>query len=192
MDQLAKIRQRAERRIERVSDRMALDDTPDDVLDDFFVLWRAFESTFDRPRHAKDLLLNRAIRATEDTLVSARVSDLQTTVEFARNFYDRFADTDIEYIQTWFPQNPGDRSNPAHHIRSNLHELKPALSGRRWRESDSRALAVILYYMRNAIFHGSFATSRLESSPRAFAGIRECMIGLVRSRLQRLVLAARR
>jgi hypothetical protein len=178
-------KRRAERRMERVRDALIERTDPDEILDDFFVLWRAYETTFETADGRT--LLNRAQKATATALAEHRIQELRAIFRFTQRFYEQFGDSRDQYLAQWFPKYAEDKAVPAKMIAGSLKGLKRALDRpASWRETHSNDLATILYYLRSAIFHGSLATTRLVREPEAFAGIREAMIELIRQRLSYL------
>jgi hypothetical protein len=178
-------KRRAERRVERVRDDLRERKDPDEILDDFFVLWRAYETTFEAS--AGHTMLKRAQKATATALAEHRIQELRGIWGFTKHFYEQFGDTRNRYLEQWFPKYVEENAVPAKMIAASLKDLKRALGRPElWDETHSNDLATILYYIRNAIFHASFGTSRLAREPEAFDGIREGMIELIRLRLRYL------
>ncbi|MGI9075919.1 MAG: hypothetical protein ACR2G6_01145 [Gemmatimonadaceae bacterium] len=168
--------------MERVAERRGEHDEPDEILDDFFVLWRAYETTFEG---SGGTLLKRAQEATVMT-INRSIRDFPAVLRFAGNFEKQFGDRiNPQYIESWFPSYEEEKKiHPATMIAGSLKHLRPALrQPSLWIESHSKDFATLIYYLRNAIFHGSFGTSKLVESPRAFAGIREAMEEIVARRL---------
>ena len=136
----------------------------DEVFDDFFVLWRAFESTVDGP----DRKAARAEDAVVETIgyarrrAQARGRDLQDVtprlLAWSRELrlFHRLHDGQLAQ---WL----GEEELTAvqgQEIRTRLARLSEAAQvASRWNDRDSRDAGWMLYRIRCAVFHASVETS---------------------------------
>jgi hypothetical protein len=136
----------------------------DEVFDDFFVLWRAFESTVPgaerKAARAEDAVVEtlayarrKAEGVGRDFVWAApRIIDWASHLRlFQRVPHDRLAD--------WFSDEELT-SVQAQEILKRLARLAEAAQAPvRWRDSDSRDAGWTLYRIRSAVFHASVDTS---------------------------------
>lgn len=153
------------RRVVRVRERFSLQpDHLDEVFDDFFVLWRAFESTVE----GTDRRAYRAEDAVVETLGWAqhrardRGSDLGTVAPrmlawcHDLRLFHRVHDGQLA---RWFGEEEL-ASMQAHDIRARLTRLSTAARApERWHDRDSRDAGWTMYRLRCAVFHANVETS---------------------------------
>jgi hypothetical protein len=191
------VRRRVERRLQRVQERMGGPaDEPDHILDDFFVLWRAFEVTFDLTLSKQSELMQRVRIEKIGELAKNTVADtvdhkgginpLLRVRDFASGFTREVRKTSDGYILEWFRGDPEGSEEQVKRLRQNCQCVQAGLDAPwKWdaaRKSNSYALAKILYSLRNAVFHGRFRTS-VDNAPRHLNGLRQAMIELLEVRL---------
>src|SRR5687768_13294172 len=105
------LQRRVVRRLQRVKDRMATSDDPDEILDDFFVLWRAFESTADLVDMGVELqqlppnrsLIDRISKSVDVTIRHRRgIACIRRLRHFAIEFPKLVSQVDGDALERWF------------------------------------------------------------------------------------------
>jgi hypothetical protein len=173
---------RAQRRLDRVRERRTGEDDPEEALDDFFVLWRAFESTFDNDSRASIAELAR--RAMAQAIEFRGAPRCPRLFDCARKLVHEVSRSREDYLRQWFRDHPNEQHENVRDLRRKCEKLDASLRrSSNWRADDSAKLADVLYCMRNAVFHGRLGTS-LDTEPRMFAQIRDGMMELVEVRIQ--------
>ena len=153
------------RRVLRVRERFSMDpEHLDEVFDDFFVLWRAFETTIEPTR--------RGAASAEDAVVEtlgwarsrapAKGKDIAAVaprlLAWGRELrlFQRVA---IPQLSLWFSEEELTTVE-AQDILRRLARLSAAVQApEKWRDADSRDLGWTLYRVRCAVFHASVETS---------------------------------
>jgi len=153
------------RRVHRVRDRFSLvPEHLDEVFDDFFVLWRAFESTLDGVgRNAA-----RAEDAVVETLRHARNKAGGTGAHLGQiaprithwahelRLFQRVHDMQLAH---WFSEEE-ITTVQGQEIRKRLARLVSAAKApERWNDQNSGDAGWTMYRLRSAVFHGTVETS---------------------------------
>jgi hypothetical protein len=160
---------------ERISPEL---EEPDEILDDVFVLWRAFEATWNRVSGESDRgQAERAVTATIGVIDIRNLPGLQRLIGAMRPF--QFASPGE--CAEWFPH---DRLTPAEiksRVTTQVRRLQAALQAMRWHDSDSRSLALLVYKIRCAVVHPSLDTTN-DLARSVLPALREALIELTIAR----------
>ena len=136
----------------------------DEVFDDFFVLWRAFESTIDgtdrRAARAEDAVVETVAYARRSAqargkhfgAVAPRIIALCRELRLFQRAHDG-------QLALWFSEEE-ITTVQGQEIRTRLARLTSAAqTPDRWHDRDSRDAGWTLYRLRCAVFHASVETS---------------------------------
>lgn len=140
------------RRLQRVMISIEKGDPMDAILDDIFVVWRAFESSL--PDTWPKGLAQRARRAVEEAVghwTIARLPASKALIASTR-YVERFSEADFK---AWFDI---DSSGIAEWCDSMTRLRQRAPKHLTWRPEDSRDFSDLLYRMRCTIIHSSLDT----------------------------------
>jgi hypothetical protein len=184
------LRRRVARRLQRVRERMEAGDEPDDILDDFFVLWRAFESTADLVDTAGTMqqlppdrpMIERISKAVDITIKHRRgIRGIQRLRNFAVQFPKLVSAIKDTSLEGWFRGDPeGSPAKKCQELRTRCDSIR--FGATNWQRNHSRDLSKILYLLRNSVFHGGFSTS-VDNAPEHLSLLRDAMVDLVEARL---------
>ncbi len=145
------------RRVNRVRDRIAEDDPGDAIMDDVFVVWRAFESTFELGTG----LGNRqaTIAAVKQVVSRFGLDELPALWSYIESLR-HFEGAPHNELAQWFE---GDgRGDPVSldGIQDDCHVLQRTLEPSvRWTGSHGYKLASIIYHNRCAVVHPNLQTT---------------------------------
>ena len=163
------------RRVNRVRARMERSDPTEAVLDDVFVLWRAFESTYPWPR-SRTLAENAriAISTAIDHVGFDRLAQTRRLVDRLK-YFDDVSDPQLA---EWLHNDVSDARDDPAVTRRRINTLVAAIQPpERWNQSLSRSLADVLYRLRCAVIHPRIGTDS-GIAERVFPALREAMIEL--------------
>ena len=164
------------RRVNRVQARAAADNTVDEILDDIFVLWRAYEATFEPGGKHRERAENAALSA----IAYEGVRQLPQLLEWGRSL-KRLEFANAALLTDWFSDTPLN-SVQAEHVRARVNRVAVAAGAPdRWHEQDSRRLATVLYDIRCAVFHASLETNAA-TAYEILAPLRRGMVDLIMAR----------
>ena len=142
------------RRVNRVRARADGDNTVDELFDDVFVLWRAFEATFTRNGTHSEQTEVAVIEAITYEGVSAVPALLQWALSLKRLEF-----APVRELSAWFADSELTAAE-AERVRGRLLKLIEAAAWpTRWHDADSRRLARTIYEIRCAVFHSSLETN---------------------------------
>lgn len=166
------------RRVTRVVERVGGDvDTPDMVLDDIFVLWRAFESTFDDSTVTDS---DKTAVALGEVIAFHGLTILKNLRRLLLSFRYFEYGTNSE-LREWFGTDKSSSVDIHGYVEDAIALVEAENVPSRWHIADSRKLARILYRCRCAIFH-----PRLETNNRIgtmiLPALREGLIELIVAR----------
>ncbi len=137
------------RRVNRVRDRIdPIAEEPELVLDDIFVLCRAFEGTWSGEGGERQ----QAEDATVETIRVHGITELPALKQFVeqlRVFVTAAADEFAE----WFGSDDRLATDSKREILSIIRALQSAVDSDKWSEHDSRKLGKLFYRMRCAVVH---------------------------------------
>lgn len=127
----------------------------DELFDEFFILWRALEATFDRDGSHRA----RAVIAITQAIALEGVFPLIDLLAFGKSLR-HLQDADGKVLSGWFSEGEFTPLE-ADEMRAQLAQVvRSSEMPTQWhRGRDSRALANILYGIRCAVFHSSLDTS---------------------------------
>jgi hypothetical protein len=168
------------RRVNRVRARMSPgDEAADEILDDLFVLWRAFEWAYAQADGGGQA--QRAQTAIVGVIEYAGMAALPATQALIRAF-KYFQRASEEELAEWFRRADAPEAYSTEAVLHRLTVLRDAVSPTlRWSERDSRVLGDLLYRMRCAVIHPRLDTNNV-LLPRVLPALRECIIELVIAR----------
>jgi hypothetical protein len=169
------------RRVNRVRNRWnPRGDTVDEMFDDFFVLWRAYEATFPRGApHGK-----RAVAATVEAIEHVTFASLPSLREWARAVR-YFEDANVTALSEWFSDETLTSTTAAKYRQRIAQVARAAAVPERWSRHDSGRLGHVLYDIRCAVVHSSVETSNALSL-KIVRPLREALVELVLARAARM------
>jgi hypothetical protein len=163
---------------------------PEVVLDDIFVLCRAFEGTWSGTGKARE----QAQEAIIETILAHRIGalpDVQTLVAKLRAFVTASA----EEFKQWFGSEKRPPAEIKREVLNTIRTLQEAIASDRWTEHSSRKLGRLIYRMRCAVVHPSLDTQNslaLSVLPALRAALIELTIARSAVRYQLPLAEARR
>lgn len=177
--QMANISPVLMRRVNRVRERMDRIDPAEAVLDDVYVLWRAFEGTLEsgvaRDRHQLTQL------AVSDVIEYFGIAALPQTAAFIESLR-AFETASLSEFDQWFMQDQTETSSQRQQILSSIDRLGDAVTPPvRWSKRESASLGDILYRMRCAVIHPRLDTDN-SIVVRVLPALRSSMIELMIAR----------
>ena len=142
------------RRINRVRSRYApTGDTEEEMFDDFFVLWRAYESTCRMVGRSRQ----QSFEATVEAIDYAGFVNLKSLQEWARALR-HFREANIATLSEWFSTESLTAVKAREYQERIARVAEAAQAPDRWHRRDSESLARILYDIRCAVMHSSLET----------------------------------
>jgi hypothetical protein len=165
------------RRVTRVLARANADDPAEAILDDVFVLWRAFEATWE-PSQTE---LNAAKQAVTETIAFHGLAALTSLRNWLRQLIHLETAHDKD-LRQWL----GGKDEPTRYqierIRERLEAVltvadRPEL----WQRSHSGQVGLLLYDMRCAVIHPRLDTQHALAQ-RILPSLREALVELVVAR----------
>lgn len=146
------------RRITRVRARYTTDIQADEALDDIFVLWRAFESTFDgygtetdQAERAFSATVSHAMRSGPLSVVAP---DMLRWCGLLRLLHRLGVPT----LGAWFNRPDLTAASAADLLQKLAAVTTAAEAPERWKDRDSITAAWAMYSLRCAVFHASLET----------------------------------
>ncbi len=148
------------RRVGRVLAREGPKDIPEEILDDIFVLWRAFESSW--PAAWTESGRKKVALAIENVLRVFALSDLPHLKRFISSLRAIERSFHREDFEAWF--NLSSLSD-IERLKSSVVELVEQVAiGRSLQSRHFALLGSLFYGARNAIFHPSLETDVADKS----------------------------
>jgi hypothetical protein len=126
------------------------------MLDDIFVLWRAFESSI--RDDSTDNHSRRSRQAVAETLRSVATREFHTLQRLIDSLTLLADGTDAD-LRAWFPDDRRSVLAVRNDIESRVDLIGQAFSQARWRPGAAQSLAALVYELRCAIFHASLETT---------------------------------
>lgn len=146
------------RRITRVRARYSPDMRADEALDDIFVLWRAFESTFDGYGFETEQAERTILATVNHALASGPLTEVAPELLKWASLLRLLSRVGLPTLASWF-NRPELTSASAQDLLHKIAALgKSAEAPEQWSESDSRNAAWAMYSLRCAVFHASLET----------------------------------
>jgi hypothetical protein len=169
------------RRVNRVRQRTdPANEDPEEILDDIFVLWRAFEATWSGKSSERNQAEEAVVEAIRGFGISA-VPRVKTFVESLRAFMT----ASPEEIVEWFGAGSMGPLSRKTQILSEIRSLRDATKEpTRWTAEDSKRLGGLLYRLRCAVVHPSLNTDNRLTVP-ILPRLRAALIELIVTRSAR-------
>jgi hypothetical protein len=166
------------RRVNRVRQRIdTKDEEVEEVLDDIFVLWRAFEATWGVGTSE----IQRAEEAVTETISRLGIGTFEAIPELVTAMRAFLAASQDDCAE-WFPSAHASPKEITDRVRRGVRRLQSALApAERWNPGDSRRLAYLMYKMRCAVVHASLDTTNHLAKP-ILPAVREALIELTIAR----------
>lgn len=146
------------RRITRVRARYTADIQADEALDDIFVLWRAFESTFDGYGTETDQAERAFVATVSHALRSGPLSVVAPQMLRWCELLRLLHRLGVPTLGAWFKRPDMTPASAAGLLQQLAALTAAAEAPERWKESDSIKAAWAMYSLRCAVFHASLET----------------------------------
>jgi len=129
------------------------------VLDDIFVLCRAFEQTWANDQHERQHTGQsaQAEAAVVDTVQAHGITALPDVCRFV-GALRAFQTADAGQVEQWFGSDGRSGAEMRSEVLRTIRGLQEAITSGRWNQHDSRKLGRLVYRMRCAVVHPSLDT----------------------------------
>lgn len=164
------------RRVNRVRERIQPENEPEEILDDIFVLCRAFEATWSDEGGESA----QAQEAVVETIADHGIEALPQVRELIRAL-GVFRTAPSTVSAEWFGTHPSPAESKARVVRTVETLREAAAHPRVWSARESRDLGRLIYRMRCAVVHPSLDTNN-DLGVTVLPALRDALIELVMSR----------